>query len=74
MLRSKMIRSSYWMVKVQSGIWQYVFPSATLCPHPRTGRVARHHLHEVSLQRQFNGAVRKASIPKRATCHTMRSA
>ncbi len=52
--------------------WQYVFPSATLCPHPRTGRVARHHLHEVSLQRQFKDAVRKAAIPKRATCHTMR--
>lgn len=52
--------------------WQYLFPSATLCPHPRTGRVARHHLHEVSLQRQFKDAVRKASIPKRATCHTMR--
>lgn len=52
--------------------WQYIFPSATLCPHPRTGRVARHHLHEVSLQRQFKNAVRKAAIPKRATCHTMR--
>ena len=52
--------------------WQYVFPSATLCPHPRTGRVARHHLHETSLQRQFKDAVRKAAIPKRATCHTMR--
>jgi len=52
--------------------WQYLFASATLCPHPRTGRIARHHLHEVSLQRQFKQAVRKASIPKRATCHTMR--
>lgn len=52
--------------------WQYIFPSATLCPHPRTDRVARHHLHEVSLQRQFKNAVRKAAIPKRATCHTMR--
>jgi integron integrase len=52
--------------------WQYLFPSATHCPHPRTGRVARHHLHEVSLQRQFKNAVRKAAIPKRATCHTMR--
>lgn len=52
--------------------WQYLFPSATLCPHPRTGRVARHHLHEVSLQRQFKQAVHKASIPKRVTCHTMR--
>jgi site-specific recombinase XerD len=52
--------------------WQYIFPSATLCPHPRTGRVARHHLHESSLQRQMKDAVRKAAIPKRVTCHTMR--
>lgn len=52
--------------------WQYLFASATLCPHPRTGKIARHHLHEVSLQRQFKDAVRKAAIPKRATCHTMR--
>ncbi len=52
--------------------WQYIFSSATLSPNPRTGRVARNHLHEVSLQRQFKEAVRKSAIPKRATCHTMR--
>ncbi|MEI8037733.1 MAG: integron integrase [Verrucomicrobiota bacterium] len=52
--------------------WQYLFASATLCPHPRTGRVARHHLHEASLQRQFKNAVRKAAIPKPATSHCMR--
>jgi len=52
--------------------WQYIFASATLCPHPRTGRIARHHLHESSMQRQLKDAVRKAGIPKRATCHTMR--
>ncbi len=52
--------------------WQYVFASATLCPHPHTGRVARHHLHEASMQRQFKDAVRKTGIAKRATCHTLR--
>ncbi len=52
--------------------WQYLFAAATLCPHPRTGRIARHHLHEVSLQRQFKQAVAKAGISKRATCHTLR--
>ena len=50
--------------------WQYIFASATLCPHPRTGRVARHHLHEASMQRQFKDAVRKTDIAKRATCHS----
>ena len=52
--------------------WQYLFASATLCPHPRTGRVARHHLHEASMQRQFKIAVSKAAIPKPATSHCLR--
>lgn len=52
--------------------WQYLFPSATLCPHPRTGRIARYHVHEASMQRQFNEARRKSSISKPATCHTLR--
>ena len=52
--------------------WQYIFASATLCPHPRTGRVARHHLHEFSMQRQFKDAVTKADIAKHATSHCLR--
>jgi integron integrase len=52
--------------------WQYLFPAANLCAHPRTGHVARHHLHEHSLQRQFKAAVEKVGITKRATCHTLR--
>lgn len=52
--------------------WSWVFPSAKLCVHPRTRRLARYHLHENSLQRQFKRAVGKADIPKRATCHTLR--
>jgi len=52
--------------------WQYVFSSATLCPHPRTGKIARYHLHDDSMARQIRGAVRKAAIPKRATSHTLR--
>ncbi|MFV1995634.1 MAG: integron integrase [Verrucomicrobiales bacterium] len=52
--------------------WQYCFSSAKVCAHPRTGHVARYHLHEKSLQRQFSQAVRRSSITKRATCHTLR--
>jgi integrase len=52
--------------------WQYAFPAAALCAPPRTGRIARHHLHENSLQRQIKAAVQRAAIPKRATCHTFR--
>ena len=49
-----------------------LFASANVCAHPRTGHIARHHLHEHSLQRQFKEAVRKAQIPKMASCHCMR--
>ncbi len=52
--------------------WQYVFAAATLCLHSRTGRVARHHLHEASMQRQFKNGIRKAAIPKAATSHCLR--
>lgn len=32
----------------------------------------RHHLHEPVLQRAMKEAVRRAGIPKRAPCHTLR--
>jgi integron integrase len=52
--------------------WQWLFPSATLCPHPRTGKLARYHLHDDSMARQLRNAVHKAAIPKRITSHTLR--
>jgi len=52
--------------------WQWVFPAATLCPHPRTGKIARYHLHDDSMARQIRDAVRKAGIAKRITSHTLR--
>lgn len=52
--------------------WQWIFPAATLCAHPRNGRIARYHLHPDSMARQFKEAARKAQFAKRATCHTLR--
>jgi len=52
--------------------WQWIFPSATLCAHPRSGKIARYHLHQDSMSRQFKEAVRKAAQNKRVTCHTLR--
>ncbi len=52
--------------------WQYLFPAAKVCAHPRTGKIARHHLHEKSLQRQFKRAVDRAKVRQRATFHTLR--
>jgi site-specific recombinase XerD len=45
---------------------------ATLCPHPRTGKIARYHLHDDSMARQIRDAARKAAISKRITSHTLR--
>jgi integron integrase len=64
--------SRKWPNACREWAWQYVFPSATLCPHPRTGKVARYHLHDDSMARQLREAVRKAAIPKRITSHTLR--
>ncbi len=53
-------------------IWQYVFPSQSLCQDPRTGITRRYHLHESSLQKALKKAVRTTGIPKKVTCHTFR--
>jgi len=52
--------------------WQYVFPASILSKDPRTGELRRHHLHENSVQKALNKAVRLAGIVKPATCHTLR--
>ena len=52
--------------------WQYVFPAPARAVDPRTGVVRRHHLHESSVQKAVNAAVRRAGIEKRASCHTLR--
>ncbi len=51
--------------------WQFVFPASKRSIDPRTGREQRHHLHESSLQKAVNAAMRKATI-KRGTCHSLR--
>jgi integron integrase len=52
--------------------WQWVFPATRMYTCTLTGQRRRHHLHESVLQRDFKEAVRRAAIPKPATCHTLR--
>jgi site-specific recombinase XerC len=52
--------------------WQWVFPATRFYVDRDTGQRRRHHLHESVLQRAMKEAVRRAGIPKRATCHTLR--
>lgn len=52
--------------------WQYVFPSSKLSVDPRSGKVRRHHISEKSIQVAVSNAVKKVSIAKHATVHTLR--
>ena len=52
--------------------WQWVFPATRVHVDQETGIIRRHHLHESVMQRAFKAALRKARIPKAATCHTLR--
>ncbi len=52
--------------------WQWVFPGARHTPAPDPRDSYRHPMHPTRVQRAFRDAVRKAQIPKKATCHTLR--
>jgi integron integrase len=52
--------------------WQWLFPQENRWKNPKTGEEGRHHVHESIIQKAVNGAVRKAGLAKRATCHTFR--
>ncbi len=52
--------------------WQYVFPAPKRSIDPRSGIERRHHLDESVLQRAVKMAMRRASINKHGSCHTLR--
>jgi len=52
--------------------WQYLFTADSLCRDVYTGQQVRHHIHEKSMQRAVQLAVRKVGIAQPASCHTFR--
>lgn len=53
--------------------WMFLFPSTTICNHPVTGILCRHHLHETVPRKVLKPAIFKAGIKgKRINCHTFR--
>lgn len=52
--------------------WQWVFPQQRRWRNAHTGEQGRHHIHETLVQRAVKDAARRAGIPKRVTCHTLR--
>lgn len=52
--------------------WQRVFPAARTYVDRVGGMRKRHHLHQTAVQREVASATRRARIPKRVTCHSLR--
>lgn len=52
--------------------WQYAFASATRSKDPVTGKIGRHHIFDVTLQRAFHGAKSKLRIRRHYTIHGLR--
>ena len=52
--------------------WQYVFPSRTLGPDPKDGRLKRHHIFPETVQQAVKRALGIAGITKKASTHTFR--
>lgn len=53
-------------------IWQWFWPGAMISVDPADGQRKRYHLHETSIQRVMQTAVKLAGLTKPATCHTLR--
>jgi len=52
--------------------WQWVFPSPNLSTDPRSGKIRRHHVSDVAIQRAVKEGVNGAGIIKLASVHTLR--
>jgi len=52
--------------------WQFVFPARNFSREPRTGRVARYHVFNSTVQRAVKRAANPAGIRKPVTCHVFR--
>ncbi|NVK38967.1 MAG: integron integrase [Gammaproteobacteria bacterium] len=53
--------------------WMFLFPSTTLCTHPYTGMICRHHLHDSVARKSLKQAVAAARLSdKRIGTHTFR--
>ena len=51
--------------------WQFVFPSAVLRPWGESGRLARWHASDSTIQRAFRAAIAQAGVLKHASVHTL---
>ena len=52
--------------------WQYVFPGPFIAKDPESGKMRRHHVHEMTVQRAVKNAAHIAGVAKPVTPHTFR--
>lgn len=52
--------------------WQFVFPSTVLRPWGDSGKLARWHTSDSTIQRAFRAALQRAGVHKHASVHTLR--
>ena len=52
--------------------WQFVFPARNLSREPRSGKLARYHIYNSTVQRAVKQAGGRAGIGKPVTCHVFR--
>ncbi len=52
--------------------WMYVFPSETISKDPRSGKMRRHHVSDMTIQRAMKEGMKKAGIEKYGSVHTLR--
>jgi integron integrase len=53
--------------------WMFIFPSTTVCTHPYTKFLCRHHLHDSVPRKALKLAIERAGLTsKRISCHTFR--
>jgi len=57
----------------RQGDWMFLFPSSSVCTHPYTGVVCRHHLHDTVARKALKQAVSASGLSgKRISTHTFR--
>ena len=56
----------------KSWIWQYVFPASSRARDPRSGSIRRHHIMDDAVQRAMKQLLKRSSITKPASPHTLR--
>jgi integrase len=52
--------------------WQYVFAASNTSKDPRTGKIGRHHIFDVTLQRAMADARKRLRIRRHYTIHGLR--